>query len=108
MLVVVVDVACRCWAYFREVVDANPSQDLVVDPIIVVRPIVKLLVDSCQQTNRAIHHKIVDDLRLCGLLPIVTIAFLGELLATSKIDFLVVTQRCGLDFCVKCKMSRSS
>lgn len=54
----------------REVVDADPGEDLVVLPFVmlVIRPVVKLLVDPSKQADWAIGDVVADGLGACTLL----------------------------------------
>ena len=51
----------------REPIDADPRQNFVISPWIVIRPVVQLFVDPCQQAYRTICEAVAESLRLGAL-----------------------------------------
>lgn len=54
----------------REIVDADPGEDLVILPFVmfVIRPVMKFLVDPGKQADRTIGDVVADSLGACTLL----------------------------------------
>ena len=77
----VVDAEAGGWAGSREPVYADPGQDLVVGPGVVVGPVMELLIYPCEQTNGAVCDRVTWGLWLGGLDGAVARAFFDEPLA---------------------------
>lgn len=67
----VVDSMRSTGACTTELVDRDPSEDLVIGPGVAVCPIMQLLIDPRQQCYRGIIESICQGLRLGGLLQVV-------------------------------------
>lgn len=74
----VIDPQARARASSAEVVDADPSADLIVGPVVAIRPIVELFIHPCEESHGAVGERVGEGLRLGGLLGAVAGAFFEE------------------------------
>lgn len=59
-------------------INTHPSQDLIITPLIPIRPIMEFFVDPSEEGGRGVRECEADCLRFCALEEVVAVAFVCE------------------------------